>query len=80
MCKGRQKKQHTPARQTTATIDTHRARGGDLVGTLFVPQSDMQYFNSSRTNMTFACLRKRLIECKEQIEPNTITERLKQNY
>ena len=31
---------------------------GDLAGTLLIPQRDMPYFNSSRVNMTFACLRK----------------------
>ena len=48
------------ARQITAIIVTNQARGGGevLVGTWPTSRRNMPYFNSSRMDMIYACLRK----------------------
>ena len=74
MRKGRQKKQQTPAGQTTATIDTNQTRiGGSSWYSGHTPEgyAPFQQFQNGFN---------RLIECKEKIEPNTTAERPKQKY
>ena len=68
MCEGRQKRQHTPARQTTAIIVTNQARGGVLAGTRPTPRRDMPQFNSSRMDMISVCLKKTILQQIDQIQ------------